>query len=69
MSDSEWVREHLKEYHQDDVPPCGTSEEGCMGCMVLLGIIAVAFALLRFVLPHFGIEIDVLEIIRNFLNN
>ena len=68
MSDFEWIQEHLHEYHQDEVPPCGTGEEGCMVIMVLMTIVAVAFVLIQFVLPHFGIHIDLLEIFHDLFN-
>ena len=62
MDDHEWVKEHLSEYHTDDVPPCGISEAGCAFWMIIIAI----FLLIQFVLPHFGIKIDLIEMIRNF---
>jgi hypothetical protein len=64
MSDHEWVKEHISEYHSDDCPPCGTGE----GCGTLLIILGIAFVLFRFVLPFFGIEIDFFQMIQDFMH-
>ena len=65
MDDHEWVKEHLREYHTDDVPPCGTGEAGCAFWMIIIAI----FLVIQFVLPHFGIKIDLIEMIRNFFQH
>ena len=63
MSDSEWIREHIKEYHSDDVPPCG---EDPGGCLVVLGLIGAVYLIFRLILPRFGIDIDPCEMVRDF---
>ena len=52
MTDHEWIQDHLTNYQQGEVPPCGTGPDGCLPTLIVLGIAAV---LVFFVLPYFGI--------------